>query len=113
MAQAARDTDEGVPFSDPAPRMIEENMWRAIRFGMDGHMIDLQGGVEYPASEIVPRLAAWTAPVRSELGIELSFPSRNGAQRQRALIASGQSTTDVFAASLAETRQTYPQEVTV
>jgi carboxylate-amine ligase len=113
VAQAARDTDEGVPFSDPAPRMIEENMWRAIRFGMDGHMIDLQAGVEYPASEIVPRLAAWTAPVRSELGIELSFPSRNGAQRQRALIASGQSTTDVFAASLAETRQTYPQEVTV
>src|SRR5205085_5756180 len=31
--QAARDVDEGVPFVDPAPRLIEENMWRAIRFG--------------------------------------------------------------------------------
>ena len=33
IAQAVRDVDEGVPWEDPAPRMIEENMWRAIRFG--------------------------------------------------------------------------------
>ena len=41
IAQAARDVDEGVPFADPAPRLIEENMWRAIRFGLDGRLIDL------------------------------------------------------------------------
>ena len=41
IAQAMRDVDEGVPFSDPAPRLIEENMWRAIRFGLDGRLIDL------------------------------------------------------------------------
>ena len=34
IAQAARDVDEGVPFEDPAPRLIEENMWRAIRYGL-------------------------------------------------------------------------------
>ncbi|MGH2832480.1 MAG: carboxylate-amine ligase [Solirubrobacteraceae bacterium] len=113
VAQAARDIDEGVPFSDPAPRMIEENMWRAIRFGLDGQMIDLQAMVQYPASEIVGRLASWTAPIRAELGIELSFPSQNGAQRQRALIAAGASREDVFAAALAETRDTYSEEVTV
>src|SRR6478736_2608552 len=28
VAQAARDVDEGVPFDDPPPRLIEENMWR-------------------------------------------------------------------------------------
>ncbi|HEY7932218.1 MAG TPA: YbdK family carboxylate-amine ligase [Solirubrobacteraceae bacterium] len=113
VAQAARDLDEGVPFSDPPGRLIEENMWRAIRFGLDGRMIDLDLAEEYPASEIVSRLAAWSAPIRSELGIELSFPSQNGAQRQRAMIAAGASREDVFAASVAETRQTYSQEVTV
>ena len=49
IAQAARDVDEGVPFDDPAPRLIEENMWRAIRFGLDGRLIDLERGEEYPA----------------------------------------------------------------
>ncbi|HEY7952685.1 MAG TPA: YbdK family carboxylate-amine ligase, partial [Solirubrobacteraceae bacterium] len=29
VAQAARDVDEGRPFEDPAPRLIEENVWRA------------------------------------------------------------------------------------
>lgn len=113
IAQAARDVDEGVPFEDPAPRLVEENMWRAIRFGLDGRLIDLQSGEQYPAREAIERLAAWTAPVRAELGIELAFPERNGAQRQRQMIEAGASREEVFAASVAETRQTYSQEVAV
>ena len=58
-------------------------MWRAIRFGLDGSLIDLERGEEYPARAAIERLAAWTAPVRAELGIEPAFPERNGAQRQR------------------------------
>jgi carboxylate-amine ligase len=113
IAQATREVDEGVPFLDPAPRMIEENMWRAIRFGLDGRLIDLQRAAEYPAREVVDRLAAWTEPIRSELGIELAFPERNGAQRQRRMIEAGAGREEVFAASVAETRQSYSQEVTV
>ncbi len=113
VAQAARDVDDGVPFADPAPRLIEENMWRAIRFGLDGWLIDWDRVQEYPAREAIERLAAWTAPVRAELGIELAFPERNGAQRQRALIDAGAAREEVFAASVRETRQTYAQEVTV
>lgn len=113
IAQAARDVDDGVPFDDPAPRLIEENMWRAIRFGLDGRLIELASGEQYPAREAIERLAAWTAPVRGELGIEPAFPERNGAQRQRRLIEAGASREEVFAASVAETRQTYAQEVTV
>jgi glutamate---cysteine ligase / carboxylate-amine ligase len=113
IAQAVRDVDEGVPFDDPAPRMIEENMWRAIRFGLDGRMIDLQCAEEYPARGAIERLAAWTAPIRTELGIELAFPERNGAQRQRQMIDAGATREEVFAASVAETLQTYSQEVTV
>jgi carboxylate-amine ligase len=113
VVQAARDIDEGRPFEDPPPRLIEENMWRAIRFGLDGRLVDLQRGVEYPAREVIERLAAWTAPVREELGIDLSFPERNGAQRQRAMIEAGATREEVFAATIRETTQTYAQEVAV
>jgi carboxylate-amine ligase len=113
VAQAVRDVDEAVPFADPPPRLVEENMWRAIRHGQDAKMIDLDRAEEYPALEIVERLAAWTEPVRAELGVEPAFPERNGAQRARAMIDAGVTREEVFAASVAETRQTYSQEVTV
>jgi carboxylate-amine ligase len=113
VTQAARDVDEGVPFVDPTPRMVEENVWRAIRHGLDGRLIDLDRLEEYPAREAIERLAAWTAPVRAELGVDVSFPERNGAQRQRAMIEAGATREEVFAASVAETRQTYAAEVTV
>ena len=81
IAQAMRDVDEGVPFEHPAPRLVEENMWRAIRFGLDGRLIDLEAGEEYPARAAIERLRAWTEPVRAELGIDLLLPR---AQRRPA-----------------------------
>jgi carboxylate-amine ligase len=113
IAQATRDVDEGVPCAEEAPRLIEENMWRAIRFGLDGRLIDLELGEEYPARAAIERLAVWTAPIRAELGIELTFPERNGAQRQRRMIEAGATREEVFAASVNETRQTYSEEVRV
>ncbi|MBA3809734.1 MAG: YbdK family carboxylate-amine ligase [Solirubrobacterales bacterium] len=113
VAQAMRDVDEGAPFTDPPPRLIEENMWRAIRFGLDGRLIDLDAAEEYPARAAIERLGAWTAPVREELGIDLSFPERNGAQRQRRMIDAGASREEIFAASVHETRASYSEEVTV
>jgi carboxylate-amine ligase len=113
VAQALRDVDEKVTFSNLAPRLIEENMWRAIRFGLDGRMVDLERAEEYPAAAIVERLAAWTEPMSRELGVELAFPERNGAQRQRRMIDAGSSREEVFAASVRETLQTYSEEVTV
>jgi glutamate---cysteine ligase / carboxylate-amine ligase len=111
VAQAARDIDAGIPFEDPAPRLIEENMWRAIRFGLDGRMIDFDRGEEYPAAEVVDRLLAWTAPVRAELGIEIAFPELNGAQRQRRMLDARAPLDEVLASSVRETRATYYEEV--
>jgi carboxylate-amine ligase len=113
IAQAVRDVDEAIPFEDPAPRLIEENMWRAIRFGMDGRLIDLARAEEYPAREAIERLLVWTAPVRGELAIDPSFPERNGAQRQRQMIEAGATLEEAFAASVIETTESYPEEVTV
>jgi glutamate---cysteine ligase / carboxylate-amine ligase len=111
VAQAARDEDDGVPFEDPARRLIEENLWRAIRFGQDGALVDLDRAEQYPAAAAAERLLAWTAPVRAELGIEPAFPALNGAQRQRRAIEAATDMQEVYAAAVKETRETYVQEV--
>lgn len=113
VAQAARDVDEGKPFPELPGRLIEENMWRAIRWGLDGAMIDPQSLREFPSAAIAERLLAWTEPMRSELSIEPLFPERNGAQRQRRMIDAGASAEEVFAACVRDTQDTYAQEVTV
>jgi carboxylate-amine ligase len=104
VAQAARDHDEGVPFEPKAGRMLEENLWRAIRFGLDGKLIDLDRGEEYPAAAIVDRLLAWTAPARSELGLEPQLPERNTSQVLREQEGDLRS---IFAATLDRTAATY------
>jgi glutamate---cysteine ligase / carboxylate-amine ligase len=107
VAQAARDIDEGVPFEDPAPRLIEENVWRAIRYGQDGELIDLATTTRYPAAAATDRLLEWTAPVRAELGIDPAFPEHNGARRQRRRIAAGDTMRDIYADAVREARATY------
>ncbi|HEX2086590.1 MAG TPA: YbdK family carboxylate-amine ligase [Solirubrobacteraceae bacterium] len=110
--QAARDEADGVPFEDPPNRLVEENMWRAIRHGMDGRLLHLGVGEEREARAVAERLLEWTAPVRADHGIgDPSFPDRNSAQRQRALIAEGLPPAEVYAATVRETRATYAQEV--
>jgi len=111
VGQALRDVDEDVPFDDPAPRLIEENMWRAIRHGMDGRMIDLRRGVEIDARTALDDLLVWTAPVREELRLDLAFDAQNGAQRQRAAFADGADLREVYASTVRETMTTYAQEV--
>ena len=110
VAQAARDEDERVPFSDPPRRLIEENFWRAIRRGQDGHLLDLDRAEEFPAAAAADRLLQWTAPMRAELAIDPAFPVANGAQRQRRAIEAGVDMRDVYAATVKETRETYVQE---
>jgi carboxylate-amine ligase len=108
VAQAARDIDEGRPAEDLPRRLIEENLWRAARFGMDGKLLDLERLEEEPARAAIDRLWEWTAPVRSELGLgDLALPPRNGAQRQRALLQDGASIEEAFAASVQETYDSY------
>jgi carboxylate-amine ligase len=107
VAQAARDFDEGIPAADLPRRLIEENLWRALRVGLDGELLDLERARAYPAGDAVDRLLTWTAPVRAELGIDVSLPAANGAQRQRQMLESGLALADVYGAMIAQTRDTY------
>ena len=112
VAQAALDHDDAVAPEPPPGRLIEENMWRAIRYGLEGKLVDLERGEEFPAAATVDRLLAWTAPARAALGIDAELPEENGAQRQRRALEEGASIEDVFAAEVAETQRTYAaQEV--
>jgi carboxylate-amine ligase len=106
--QAARDHDEGRPFEPPLARLVEENMWRAIRDGRAGKLVDWDAREEYPAAAAADRLLEWTAPVRAELGIEPRLPEQNGAQRQQDRVADGASPAEAFAAAVQETQDSYP-----
>jgi glutamate---cysteine ligase / carboxylate-amine ligase len=112
VAQAALDYDAG---SLPAPlrdREIEENLWRAIRYGLDGRLIDFAERAELEAGAALERLVAWTEPAQEVLGVGPQLPERNGAQRSLAALAEGASIERIYRDAVAETRGTYvPQSV--
>jgi glutamate---cysteine ligase / carboxylate-amine ligase len=110
IAQAALDYDEhgyegvGVPLAD---REIEENLWRAIRYGLSGKLIDFRRGVEVEAREALDSVLAWVEPARSQLDIDFELPDRNGAQRARDALDSGAAIEDIYRDAVAETKRTY------
>jgi glutamate---cysteine ligase / carboxylate-amine ligase len=103
--RALEEIDAGeVPPAVPG-RLIEENMWRAVRHGLDGRLLDLEAEriEEYDAAEALDRLRAWT-------GADVVLPELNGAQRQRRLIDAGATPAEVYSACVQETLATYPAE---
>lgn len=110
VAQTALDHDEGMPAPEAPARLIEENVWRAIRYGLAGRMVDLDRGEEYPARALPERLLAWTAPARAALGLDPALPREDGAERQRRGLAEGATIEQVYAAELAEAHRTYEAE---
>ena len=98
-ARIARAVDEGEPLPDPPPRLIEENFWRAIRFGLSGELIDLAGDRVRPARAAIEELIEWVLPVARELGAdeELDVPAANSAERQIARFDEGASLREIYA----------------
>lgn len=107
VAQAAADIDEGVPCIDPAPRMVEENLWRAIRHGLDGEMIDLDTLETYASAEIEERLHAWTAPARAAYGLDVPTLGPSPAQAQRAMLEQGADHREIYTGIVEQTMRTY------
>ncbi|MGH2925473.1 MAG: carboxylate-amine ligase [Solirubrobacterales bacterium] len=112
IAQAAIDHDDGRAPALLRQREIEENLWRAIRHGMDGMLIDFDRGVEVPAMAEVERLLDWAEPARAALGLELSPPDSNGAQRAKRALVEGSTIEEIYRGAVQETKRTYaPQHV--
>jgi carboxylate-amine ligase len=103
--RATEQVDAGETPPDLPARLIEENMWRAIRYGLDGRMLDLQAERidEFPANETLDRLNDWA-------GAAVELPELNGAQRQRSMIEAGATPAEVYSACLRETQATYFEE---
>jgi glutamate---cysteine ligase / carboxylate-amine ligase len=106
-ARIARAVDDGEPLPRPAPRMIEENLWRAIRYGLSGEFIDLRTHDVRPTRVAIEELIEWTVPVADELGITpyLTVPAANAAERQIARRADGASFAEVYAEQLVRTKE--------
>jgi carboxylate-amine ligase len=98
-ARIARAIDEGEPLLLPTNREIEENFWRAIRWGLSGELIDLRTHRVRPARVAIEELIEWVQPVAEELGAAeyLVLPVANAAERQIARSEEGASLEEIYA----------------
>jgi carboxylate-amine ligase len=105
VARLARAHDEGEPVVMQPHRLIEENLWRAIRYGLSGDLIDLGTGEVLPARARLERLLEWVRPVAEEIGAApyLAVPGTNAAERQIARHAEGVPLEQVYREQVAAT----------
>ena len=112
VGQAARDYDE-LGGRNPDLRLdreIEENFWRAIRYGMDGEMIDFDAGEVVSTREVLERTVEWASPAAEAMGITVDLPAMNGAQRAREEFEQGKSLEEILRSSVDLTARTYSPE---
>ena len=97
-ARIARALDENEPLPELPNRLLEENLWRAIRYGLSGELIDFASAEPVPARARLERLVDWVRPVAEELGAAewLAIPERNAAERQIARHDEGASLREIF-----------------
>jgi carboxylate-amine ligase len=98
-ARIARAHDEGEPIPVWPHRLLEENMWRAIRYGLSGELLDLERAESIPARRRIEQLLEWVAPVADEIGAApyLAVPEQNAAERQIARFEDGADLHEIYA----------------
>jgi carboxylate-amine ligase len=103
-ARIARALDEGEAIPDHPHRLIEENLWRAIRYGLSGELIDLRTGDVMAARARIEQVLDWTLPVAEELGVAsfLTVPAATPAERQIARQEAGESMREIYAQEVLE-----------
>jgi glutamate---cysteine ligase / carboxylate-amine ligase len=101
-ARLLRALDDGEPLPSHPRRLLEENLWRAIRFGLSGDLIDLATAELLPARAALERLAEWVLPLADEIGAApfISVPGANAAERQIARYEEGASLREIYAAEV-------------
>jgi glutamate---cysteine ligase / carboxylate-amine ligase len=100
--------------------MIEENKWRAVRFGLDGKLIDFGKQQQQPARELISEMLQWFVDdVVDELGsrreVEYAFEiMKNGtsADRQLAVFDQTGDLKQVVDRVIAETAEGVRPEIT-
>jgi carboxylate-amine ligase len=97
--RTAHALDEGEPLPLPPHRLIEENFWRAIRYGLGGDFIDLQTGDLVDKRARIEQLIEWVQPVVDEIGVGpfLAVTAANAAERQIARYEEGATLEEIYA----------------
>jgi carboxylate-amine ligase len=97
--RCARAFDEGETLPALPNRLLEENMWRAIRYGLSGELLDFERGEPVPARDRIAQLHDWVAPVAEEIGAApfLTVPEANAAERQIAAFEEGATLEQIYA----------------
>jgi glutamate---cysteine ligase / carboxylate-amine ligase len=97
-ARCARAYDEQEPLPNLPHRLLEENLWRAIRYGLTGELLDFERGEPVPARARLETLLEWVAPVADEVGAAsfLALPERNAAERQIARFEEGAGLAEIY-----------------
>ena len=115
-ARFAHAYDAGEPLPAHPGRLVEENLWRAQRHGLDGRLIDFATGEERTAGDAIRALLEFTAPVQDALGIgpflaavPTVLEQGNGAQRQIRAMESGQDPVAIHAQAAERTRHSAEQ----
>jgi carboxylate-amine ligase len=98
-ARCARAYDEGETLPNLPNRLLEENLWRAIRWGLSGELIDFERAEPVPARRRIEQLIEWVAPVADEISAApyLAVPAQNAAERQIARHEEGASLAEIYA----------------
>ncbi|CAN5141380.1 glutamate--cysteine ligase [soil metagenome] len=106
-ARIARAHDEGEPVEPLPHRLIEENFWRALRYGLPGELIDFARGEAIPARQRIEELIEWVLPVSEEIGAApyLAVPERNAAERQIERFEEGASLEEIYAEQVSATEK--------
>lgn len=107
----ARQYDERASVTPQPTRYVEENLWRAIRSGLDGKLVDWSRGEEVAAPDALRALVELAAPHAQLLGlgphlddVERMLREGNGAQQQVRAHRAGASLRDVYAGAVARAR---------
>ncbi len=111
VAHLARQYDEGAGSAPQLNRYVEENLWRAIRYGIDGMLVDWRKGEEVAAPDVIRELVELAAPYADLLGltphlvdVERMLTEGNGAQQQTRAHAAGASLREAYAETVAQSR---------
>jgi glutamate---cysteine ligase / carboxylate-amine ligase len=95
----ARALDDGAPVPLPPRRFIEENLWRATRYGLTRELLDLARLETVNTRERLEQLIEWVGPVADEIGVSpfLQVPVANAAERQIARYEEGATLEEIYA----------------
>jgi glutamate---cysteine ligase / carboxylate-amine ligase len=95
----ARAIDEGQAVPLPPRRFIEENFWRATRYGLTTELLDLERLENVNTRERLEQLIEWVGPVADEIGVTpfLQIPAANAAERQISRYEDGATLEEIYA----------------